>query len=77
MKEAEAITESLNQLTLSIKHDPELVSLKLKLVEKYIHRMENILSYAKLVILPEQGEKNNMLGTIAQSIAMYQNIPKA
>lgn len=77
MKEAEAITESLKQLTISIQADPQLLSLKMRLLEKYIFRMENIMAHAKLVVLPGHNDKENMMGTIAQTIAMYQNIPKA
>ena len=50
----------------------------MRLLEKYIHRMENIMAHAKLVVLPGHHDgKENMMGTIAQTIAMYQNIPKA
>jgi len=37
----------------------------MRLLDKYIARMENIMSHAKLVVLPGHSDKDNMMGTIA------------
>lgn len=79
LNEAKAICESLNQVSDSIRGDPELVSLKLKLTEKYLEQYENILSKSRLIVLPsgKSEESNTLFKQIASAAAVFNGVPKS
>jgi len=74
MQEARAIIQALETIAESIKEDDEMLSLKLKLTEKYLEAMSQIMKQSKIVVLPSSGSSNDLTTQIATGIQLYRDI---
>lgn len=74
LQEARAIIAALDTISKSINSDEDLVSLKLKLTERYLNAMHEIMSDSKVVVLPPSSEGSNLTSQIATGLQLYKNI---
>lgn len=74
MQEARAIVESLSNIANSIQQDDEMIALKLKLTEKYLEAMSDILGESSIIVLPPSNNSNDMTNSIATGLELYKKI---
>lgn len=75
LQEARAIVQALNNISASIEKDDKMVALKLKLTERYLEAMSDILEKSKILVLPSDSSmKNQTLGQIATGLELYNEI---
>eukprot|EP00343_Euplotes_focardii_P012634 CAMPEP_0205833092 /NCGR_PEP_ID=MMETSP0206-20130828/48736_1 /ASSEMBLY_ACC=CAM_ASM_000279 /TAXON_ID=36767 /ORGANISM="Euplotes focardii, Strain TN1" /LENGTH=295 /DNA_ID=CAMNT_0053139175 /DNA_START=116 /DNA_END=1003 /DNA_ORIENTATION=+ len=74
LQEAKSIVMALTTIAESIKDDDEMISLKLKLTEKYLEAMDGIMETSKIVVLPSNGGSNDLTSQIATGIQLYKDI---
>lgn len=75
MQEARAIVEALTNIAKSIEKDDKMIALKLKLTEKYLEAMSDILEESKVVVLPPSKDSGQSLTRqIATGLQLYKNI---
>ena len=75
MQEARSIVEALNNISDSIRQDDKMVALKLKLTERYLEAMSDILNESKILVLPENSDQGSLTSShIATGLQLYQDI---
>jgi regulator of protease activity HflC (stomatin/prohibitin superfamily) len=76
MQEARAIVEALENIAQAIEKDEKMVALKLKLTERYLETMADILDKSKLIVIPPSSQNGNsdMTRQIALGLNLYKNI---
>ena len=75
MQEARSIVESLSNISQAIDKDDKMVALKLKLTERYIEAMSDILQNSKVVVLPPSKDGHDgTIRQIAMGLELYKNI---
>lgn len=76
LQEARSMVEALTNISKSIEKDEKMVALKLKLTQKYLEAMSEILEESKIVVLPPNvgGAQNDLTNQIAMGIQLYKNI---
>lgn len=75
MQEARAIVQALTNIAKSIEQDDKMIALKLKLTEKYLEAMSDILEESKVVVLPPSKDSGQSLTRqIATGLQLYKNI---
>lgn len=74
LQEARAIITALESISKSVNKDEDLVSLKLKLTEKYLDAMNKIMTESKVVVLPPSGEGQSLSTQIATGLQLYKDI---
>ena len=75
MQEARSIVEALENISKAIDKDTKMVALKLKLTEKYLEAMSDILQNSKVVVLPSSKDGNDSFTKqIAIGLELYKNI---
>lgn len=76
MQEARSIVEALDNISKSIQNDEKMISLKLKLTERYLEAMSDIIEESKIIVLPpsESGGQQSLTNQIATGLELYKNI---
>jgi regulator of protease activity HflC (stomatin/prohibitin superfamily) len=74
MQEARAIVEALANISSSIEQDDKMVALKLKLTEKYLEAMNDILHESNIIVLPPSSGGSDMTNSIATGLELYKKI---
>ena len=75
LQEARAIVEALENISKSIEKDDKMVALKLKLTERYLEAMSDILNKSKILVLPEDSNMKQLTtGQIATGLQLYNDI---
>lgn len=74
MQEARAIVEALTNISHSIQQDDEMIALKLKLTEKYLEAMSDILGESSIIVLPPSNNGGDMTNSIAAGLELYKKI---
>ena len=74
-QEARAVCESLDQICQSVGQDGDVQALKLKLAERYLEAMNQILDESKVLILPKEGgSSGGVASMVATSMQLYKEI---
>ena len=80
MQEARGIVESLKLIGSALEDPKTEYAVRLKLCEKYLQMLSNILDNANVIMLPTE-QKDSILSTVAASLAYYKtniaNLPGA
>lgn len=72
LNEARAVCESLDQISSAVRNDPSGANLKLKMTERYLDQMSNIMEKSKIIMLPKgNGEGQSVAKLIASSMGVY------
>ncbi|CAI2375409.1 unnamed protein product [Moneuplotes crassus] len=74
LQEARAIITALETISKSVSNDENMVSLKLKLTEKYLEAMNIIMSESKVVVLPPSSGSSSLSSQIATGLELYKDI---
>ncbi|CAI2374951.1 unnamed protein product [Moneuplotes crassus] len=73
-QEARAIIAALETISKSVKNDDGMVSLKLKLTEKYLEAMNKIMTDSKVVVLPPSADTSSLTTQIVTGLELYKDI---
>lgn len=75
LQEARAIVEALTNISKSIEKDEKMVALKLKLTERYLEAMSDIIEESKILVLPaSSNSRDSMTNQIAMGLQLYKNM---
>ena len=74
LQEARSIIAALTSISKSIKLDDSMISLKLKLTERYLEAMNHIMTESKIVVLPPSSQSNDITSQIATGLELYKDI---
>ena len=74
LQEARSIIAALTSISKSIKLDDSMISLKLKLTERYLEAMNHIMTESKIVVLPPSAQSNDLTSQIATGLELYKDI---
>lgn len=70
LNEARALSESITNVSQSLKDDTKKDSLRLKLTEQYIQELDSVLAKSKIIKVPAGGAKNDLMKALAGAMAV-------